>query len=81
MKKIRWHQRGQELDLHGLRHEDARKVMVAKVEALWGTDEPLTVITGHSPRMKEIVSEVLGEYGVRCSEDEMNPGVLRTEIP
>ena len=67
------------IDLHGLRHEDARKHLIRKIEELWGTGEPIDVVTGNSPRMKEIVRQVLTEYGMGCQQDDVNNGVLRTE--
>ena len=52
------------LDLHGVRHGDVHERVVRLVEKYWGTDEELTVITGHSPKMRQLVIDVLDEYGL-----------------
>jgi hypothetical protein len=68
------------IDLHGLRHDEARLRLIRKVEGLWGTGESIEVIAGNSPKMKEIASQVLAEYGIECRQDDANNGVLRAEI-
>lgn len=50
------------LDLHGIKHEDARRTMIEAVEHYWGTDTELNIITGYSNKMKDIVCTVLDEY-------------------
>jgi len=73
-----------ELDLHGIRHEAARKMVVRFIEDNWNkNNEQLEIITGHSNKMKEIVREVLTEYKLECKEgsfDGRNMGILRTEL-
>lgn len=50
------------LDLHGLKHEEARRVIVRFLEENWGTGDEVEIITGHSVRMKDIVLNTLDEY-------------------
>jgi DNA-nicking Smr family endonuclease len=52
------------LDLHGLRHEDARRAVISLVEGSWNTGIEVQIITGHSTRMREIVKDVFFEYGL-----------------
>lgn len=52
------------LDLHGVRHGDVQGKVIRLVEKYWNTDEELTVVTGHSPKMRKLVTEVLDEYGL-----------------
>ena len=70
------------LDLHGLRHEAVRNPLIRVIEDLWGTDTRLDIITGHSPKMKQIVIQVLSEYKLDFVEgDTVNKGYLKTTIP
>jgi len=50
------------LDLHGVRHEDVKPEVVRFVEKNWNSGVKGTIVTGHSIRMKVLVSEVLDEY-------------------
>ena len=52
------------LDLHGIKHEDVRSKVINFVEDNWGGGDDLEFVTGHSPKMKELVGEVLSEYNL-----------------
>lgn len=52
------------LDLHGIRHEEARRQTIRFIENNWGSTVDLKVITGHSQKMKQVVIEVIDEYGL-----------------
>ena len=43
------------LDLHGRRHEEAKRLLETTLNSMWCTGEELEIITGNSPKMKEIV--------------------------
>jgi len=58
------------LDLHGVRHSDARNAVIRFIEDHWGSEADLIVVTGHSPRMKEIVKEVIDEYDLNYREGD-----------
>jgi len=62
-----------ELDLHGLDHDWAKKVVES-----WTRDNipPYKIITGNSPTMQRIVREVLGEKYNLNYESEYNLGAL-----
>ena len=76
------------LDLHGMRHEDARKTTAsfidrAVVESSRGKNYNIEIITGHSKKMQDIVVEVLEEYKVVYFIGGylgMNPAVITAEI-
>ena len=51
-----------ELDLHGVRHEDAKRLLEQSINHLWGSNEELHIITGHSEKMKKITVDILDEY-------------------
>lgn len=57
----------EKLDLHGVKHEDVRAMMVRVVERHWGSSADLEVVTGNSREMTRLVVEVLREYGVEFS--------------
>ena len=50
------------LDLHGLRHEDARRAVISFVETNWNSNDEAQIITGHSTKMMDVVVNVLNEY-------------------
>ncbi|KKN66635.1 hypothetical protein LCGC14_0469700 [marine sediment metagenome] len=52
------------IDLHGIKHEDVRGVLIAEIEEHWNDDPSpdFVVVTGHSDQMREIVKEVASEY-------------------
>jgi DNA-nicking Smr family endonuclease len=59
------------LDLHGLRHEEARRAVIRFTEDNWNTGEEVQIITGHSARMKSIVVGVLDEYKLNYQTSNM----------
>ena len=52
------------LDLHGVRHADAKREVIRFIEKHWRTDVEVEFITGHSVRMKGIVLNTLDEYNL-----------------
>ena len=54
----------EELDLHGVRHEDVRGLVIRFIEDNWGMGQPVKIITGHSMTMAELVFNVVAEYNV-----------------
>ena len=65
------------LDLHGIKHEDVpRKLDVFFWEMMRADKHQVEVITGISPRMKEIVIENCKDYGFVVNEMYFNPGSL-----
>ena len=63
------------LDLHGFKHEDVPREVIRFVEDSWDCGDETTIVTGHSGRMKDIVIEVLEEYGL-----EYEAGFFPTSI-
>jgi len=71
------------IDLHGRKHADARNDLIRQIEKLWNSDSELTIVTGHSPRMKEIVIGVLDEYKLDYQMgdfSQMNMGFIKTTV-
>lgn len=71
------------IDLHGIKHENVRSQLIRFIEDLWGTDERVEIITGHSNEMKTIVIEVLKEYKLEYNNGGdlgVNDAVITTEI-
>lgn len=66
------------LDLHGVKHQDVRSMVIRFVERYWNTDTEVEIITGHSERMKSIVKEVLDEYKLKYSDEFL--GFKRSSI-
>ena len=52
------------LDLHRVRHEEARRKVIRFIEDNWGSNKEGEIITGNSPQMKKIVVDILNEYGL-----------------
>lgn len=53
-----------ELDLHGVKHEDAQREVVRFIEDNWGKGEAVRIITGHSTKMFGLVHGILCIYEV-----------------
>jgi len=72
------------LDLHGIKHERARALVIRFIEDNWKKEgEQLEIVTGHSNEMKKIVRDVLTEYKLECKDgsfDGRNMGMIRTEL-
>lgn len=68
------------INLHGLKHQEVPKFLEGHINELWDTDTEVEIITGHSPRMKKIVSEILDEYKLSHSVNMLNPGCIKTTI-
>lgn len=70
------------LDLHRMRHEDARRAVIRFIEEHWNKTVDLEIITGNSIRMREIVIEVLTEYKLEYRVggvlDRANKGYITT---
>jgi hypothetical protein len=52
------------IDLHMMRHEDARRSVIRFIEDHWSEEAELEIITGNSTRMKDVVVSVLNEYNL-----------------
>ena len=39
------------LDLHGVKHEDVRRIVTRFIEANWASNKELDIITGYSSKM------------------------------
>lgn len=57
-----------ELDLHGVKHEDVCSQLKQFIEGLWLTGTDVEIITGNSPKMKEIVINILKEYKLEYND-------------
>jgi DNA-nicking Smr family endonuclease len=65
------------LDLHGLKHEHVYRTVDQFIggHIIKRTSE-ISIITGRSIKMKEIVSEILTDYHITPQEEFANPGKL-----
>ena len=61
------------IDLHGVKHEDVSHIIT---EACARYDVPIIVITGHSARMKHLVSKSANSFGYLTRETVSNSGRL-----
>jgi hypothetical protein len=62
-----------ELDLHGVRHSSIAKELDT---FFTNSNLPLVVITGHSKRMKELVTQIAHRYDLKTRESLSNFGRL-----
>lgn len=70
-----------EIDLHGIRHHRVKSILISGIENVWGTDTKVEIITGHSPKMKELVKKVLDEYSLEYEDgDLLNAGYIKTVV-
>lgn len=69
------------IDLHGIKHEDVKNILIRKIEDHWGEDSRLEIITGHSVKMKQIVKSVLYEYKLTYEDGTFfNKGIIITDL-
>ncbi len=62
------------LDLHGIRHHQADEMIRSFLNFI---DLPCQIITGNSPKMKNIVKNIVEDYSWFCYEkDSYNRGTL-----
>jgi len=66
------------IDLHGIKHEDVRRTLIANIESHWNDSPPpdFVVVTGHSEQMRGIVKEVGNEYDLNI-EEGLHPSYMR----
>lgn len=65
------------LDLHGIKHNDvSKKLDTFFWEMMKRKKNQVEIITGISPKMKEIVIENCKDYGFVVNEMYFNPGIL-----
>ena len=50
------------LDLHGVKHAEARQMVIRFIEDRWNSDKLCEIITGHSDAMRKVAVEVIEEY-------------------
>ena len=66
------------LDLHGTQHENVKRVCHKFINEHWGSSQELHIITGYSPKMINLVKDVLNEYEVEYEVgDQRNSGYIR----
>jgi DNA-nicking Smr family endonuclease len=54
-----------EIDLHGVKHEDVGRILDTFIwEQMKRKASGIKIITGNSPEMKKIVSDIVSEYGL-----------------
>jgi len=70
------------LDLHGVKHQEVHRLIdVAIWEHIKKGYTTLTVVTGSSPEMKNLVRECVSDYaGMSCREDFSNGASLIIEL-
>lgn len=69
------------LDLHGVKHQDVqRKLDVFLSEHMMNGKESIIVVTGNSNKMKEIVNEVLKDYGLTGEPIFLNEGSINVKL-
>jgi DNA-nicking Smr family endonuclease len=78
MRKLKSSISANALDLHGIKHEDAKQDVVNFVEDHWDMDVELTIITGNSIIMKGIAMNVLEEYDMPYQVSQLSYGKIVT---
>jgi DNA-nicking Smr family endonuclease len=62
-----------EIDLHGVKHEDVGRTLDTFIwEQMKRKSGGIKIITGNSPEMKKIVSDIVAEYGFVAVESYGN---------
>ena len=56
------------IDLHGIKHEDVKSVVIKFIESHWGSDKEGIIVYGNSDRMRTMVQEIIEEYNLNYKE-------------
>lgn len=65
------------LDLHGIKHSDVKKILDQFLwECMQENQKEVSVITGISNQMKNIVSDCLLDYNMSYEEEYLNLGKI-----
>ena len=54
-----------EIDLHGINYIEAEALVISIIEKFLNSNTIITVITGNSKKMKDVVINILDEYGIK----------------
>lgn len=69
------------LDLHGLKHEQVPRIVDKFIgDHIQLETDFISIITGHSLRMKEIVAHVCKDYDIKWSEEWGNAGKMVLDL-
>jgi DNA-nicking Smr family endonuclease len=69
------------LDLHGMKHAEVqRQLDVFLYRSMMSNCAQVTLVTGNSEAMKEVVRKVLSEYGLTAESSFWNTGELKVNI-
>jgi DNA-nicking Smr family endonuclease len=70
-----------ELDLHGVKHENVGSLLDAFIwENMQKKAGGIKIITGNSPEMKKIVSDIVAEYGFIAVEGYGNSASMMVNL-
>jgi len=65
------------IDLHGVRHSEVSRVLEQFIyDHMLKQSKEIEVVTGNSSRMKEIVKEIVVDYGMEATEQWGNNGTM-----
>lgn len=65
------------LDLHGIKHSEVQTILDQFLwENMKSNQKVVSVVTGQSNQMKNIVINCVSDYNMICEEEYLNPGKL-----
>ena len=63
------------LDLHGIRQSEVQVILdQCIVENMKSNQKVVSIVTGQSDQMKNIVINCVSDYNMTCEEEYLNPG-------
>ena len=66
-----------QLDLHGIKHSEVKKILDQFIwENMQKNQKEISIITGISIQMKQVVKECVNDYDMVYQEDFLNPGKI-----
>lgn len=69
-----------QLDLHGIKHEDVRRVCDSFMTRIWGSYDCADIVTGNSDQMRILVVDALSVYDVEVAMSPRNHAILRVYL-
>jgi len=66
-----------EIDLHGLKHKEVEDTLESMIISYYNLGSfPIRVITGHSHKMKKLLSTAVDNQKFKCHEEYHNSGAI-----
>lgn len=69
------------IDLHGIKHQEVQRKLDSFLgKHMMGNKDYVTIVTGNSKKMRDIVNKVLEDYGLVGEPMFLNEGSIKVKL-